>query len=79
MRPHRVRSRKRCPLRERSAGGTGKWRRRGAGFRLRFGMSGADMARAWRGHFLFPQCPQGWHHNVHCGHIVWGVGGFADS
>eukprot|EP00661_Eupelagonemidae_sp_cell13_P023654 gene23654-biopygen16368 len=35
------------------------WRRRGAGYRLQFGMSGAGVARAWRGHFLFPLDPAG--------------------
>eukprot|EP00661_Eupelagonemidae_sp_cell13_P015555 gene15555-biopygen23199 len=37
------------------AGGTGRWRERGAGCRLRLGMSGAGVARAWRGHSLFPR------------------------
>eukprot|EP00661_Eupelagonemidae_sp_cell13_P024934 gene24934-biopygen16463 len=35
-------------------GGTGHWRGRGAGYRLQFGMSGAGVARAWRGHVMFP-------------------------
>eukprot|EP00661_Eupelagonemidae_sp_cell13_P011550 gene11550-biopygen19894 len=33
----------------RHLGGTGRWRGRGAGYRLRLGMSGAGVARAWRG------------------------------
>eukprot|EP00661_Eupelagonemidae_sp_cell13_P022165 gene22165-biopygen2711 len=41
------------------SGGTGHWRGRGAGYRHFFclGWRGrsAGMARAWRGHFLFPQ------------------------
>eukprot|EP00661_Eupelagonemidae_sp_cell13_P000258 gene258-biopygen21089 len=34
---------------EGGAGVARAWRGRGAGFRLRFGMSGVGMARAWRG------------------------------
>eukprot|EP00661_Eupelagonemidae_sp_cell13_P024759 gene24759-biopygen20915 len=40
-------------------GGTGHWRGHGAGvapgYRLQFGISGAGVVRAWRGHVLFPQ------------------------
>eukprot|EP00661_Eupelagonemidae_sp_cell13_P001084 gene1084-biopygen22742 len=37
-------------------GGTGQWRGRGAGCKpFFFGLGGAGMARAWRGHVLFPQ------------------------
>eukprot|EP00661_Eupelagonemidae_sp_cell13_P024176 gene24176-biopygen4389 len=40
---------------EGGAGVARAWRGRGAGYRLRLGMSGAGMALAWRGHFLFSQ------------------------